>query len=107
MGLMHTAGTMARVERAEIREEDLQGLRHFKKLRGLLAALHGHATERDKAHNRTLHYDQYLCLILLHLFNPVSSGLRSICRASALPKVQRALGAGRTSLGSFSEAARV
>lgn len=107
MTLLHTAPTMAQVKRAEIREEDLQGFRHFKKLRGLLAALHGHATERDKAHNRTPHYDQYLCLILLHLFNPVSSGLRSICRASALPKVQQALGVSHTSLGSFSEAARV
>jgi hypothetical protein len=107
MGLAHTAGTMARVERAEIREGDLRGLRHFKKLRGLLAALHDHATARDRAGNRTLHYDQYVLLVLLHLFNPVSSGLRSICRASALPKVRRALGVSRTSLGSFSEAARV
>ncbi len=98
---------MARTRRAEIREGDLSGFKHFKKLRGLLAALHDHATERDKARNRTLHYDQYVLLVLLHLFNPVSSGLRSICRASALPKVQAALGVGRTSLGSFSEAARV
>lgn len=98
---------MASVNRAEVREEDLQGFKHFAKLRGLLATLHDHATQRDRAHNRTLHYDQYVLLILLHLFNPVSSGLRSICRASALPKVQKALGVTRTSLGSFSEAARV
>lgn len=98
---------MARAERPVIREEDLGGFKHFGKLRTLLSALHGHATERDTAGNRLLHYDQYVCLVLLHLFNPVSAGLRSICQASALPKVQKALGVSRASLGSFSEAARV
>ena len=98
---------MAVAKRLEIQEQDLSGFKHFKKLRALLSALHNHATARDKAGNRTLHYDQYLCLILLHLFNPVSTGLRSICQASKLPKVQRALGVSRVSLGSFSEAGHV
>jgi hypothetical protein len=101
------AATMAMAKRVEIREEDLAGFKHFKKLRGLLSCLHAHATARDTASNRTLHYDQYVCLILLHLFNPVSQGLRSICRASAMAKVQKTLCVSRTSLGSFSEAARV
>ncbi len=90
-----------------IRVSDLRDFKYFKKLRGLLARLHDHATQRDKAHNRTLHYDQYICLILLHLFNPASQGLRSISQASAMPQVQKKLGVSYASLGSLSEAARV
>ena len=98
---------MPRADRQPIAEPDLAGFRYFRKLRGLLARLHDHATARDRAGNRTLHYDQYVCLVLLHLFNPVSQSLRSIGQASALPKVQRELGVAYASLGSLSEAAHV
>lgn len=98
---------MGAPRRADVTEQDLAGFKYFKRLRGLLAALHDHACARDRAGNRTLHYDQYVLLLLLHFFNPVSQGLRSIAQASALPKVRRALGVDRASLGSLSEAARV
>ena len=98
---------MARARRKIIKEEELSGFKHFKKLRELLGRLHNHACARDKAHNRTLHYDQYVTLILLHFFNPVSQSLRSISQASTLPKVQKLLGLDRASIGSMSEAARV
>lgn len=98
---------MGKTQLKQITQDHLSGLKYFKKLRGLLQHLHSHATARDRAHNRTLHYDQYLCLILLHLFNPISQGLRSISQCSALPKVQKKLGVKYVSLGSLSEAARV
>ena len=46
-------------------------------------------------------------LVLLYLYNPLVSSLRSIQRASELKNVQRKLGCGRVSLGSLSESARV
>jgi hypothetical protein len=94
-------------ERPRIEERDLAGFKYFKKLLPLLDRLHGHNTARDRAHNRTLHYDQHIALILLYLFNPIVSSLRSIVQASELKKVQRTLGCARASLGSLSEANRV
>ena len=63
--------------------------------------------ERDKAGNRTLHFDQYCMLVLLFLFNPVVRSLRAIEQASELRKVQRKLGCQRASLGSLSESVDV
>ncbi len=63
--------------------------------------------QRDKAGNRTLHFDQYCMLVLLFLFNPVVRSLRAIEQASELRKVQRKLGCQRASLGSLSEATDV
>lgn len=76
-------------------------------LQPLLGKLHDAGTERDRAGNRRLFYDQYASLLLLYFFNPVVTSLRGIQQASGIPKVQRALGVARTSLGSLSEAARV
>lgn len=88
-------------------ERDIRGLKHFKKVLGLLENLHDAACARDRAHNRLLHMDQYAALLLLFMFNPVCSSLRALQQAGGLKKVQRALGVGRASLGSLSEAARV
>jgi hypothetical protein len=84
-----------------------QGFKYFKKFLPLLQPLHLAGCDRDKAANRTLHYDQYVCLILLQLFNPAVATLRLIQQASQLKKVQQALGCARTSLGSLSEAPQV
>ena len=94
-------------ERPEITEDQLQGFKYFKKLPPLLDRLHDHATGRDKAGNRILHYDQYIALQLLFFFNPVVSSMRGLVQASELKKVQRTLGVSPTSLGSFSEAGGV
>jgi hypothetical protein len=94
-------------ERQEIREHDLQGFKYFKKVRRLLERLHQAGCQRDRAHHRRLHMDEYTLLVLLYLFNPICVSLRSLQQASQLKKVQSALGVSRSSLGSLSEASRV
>ena len=91
----------------KVRECDVQGLKYFKKLRPLFARLHEVGCQRDRAGNRRLHFDQYCCLVLLYLFNPIVSSLRAMQQASELRNVQRKLGCARASLGSLSESARV
>ena len=90
-----------------IREQDLAGFKYLKPMLKMLDRLHAAATARDKAHNRNLHYDQHVALILLYFFNPVVSSLRSIVSASKLKKVQKKLNCLSASLGSLSEANRV
>ena len=98
---------MARKKREEIQERDITGLKYFDKLAPLLERLHDDGCLRDKAGNRTLHYDQYCMLVLLYLFNPICSSLRAVQQASELPKVQKRLGCERAALGSLSEAGTV
>ena len=98
---------MAGKKREDVREEDVTGLKYFDKLAPLLARLHDVGCQRDKAGNRTLHFDQYCLLVLLFLFNPAVRSLRAIQQASQLRKVQRKLGCLRASLGSLSEATDV
>jgi hypothetical protein len=91
----------------KLTERDVRGLKYFALIDRLLNRLHGCATERDKAGNRILHYDQYCCLVLLFYLNPIVRSLRGIQEASQLKKVQKNLGCARASLGSLSEAAQV
>ena len=98
---------MAGKKREDVREEDVTGLKYFDKLAPLLARLHDVGCQRDKAGNRDLHFDQYCLLVLLFLFNPAITSLRSVQQASTLRKVQRKLGCLRASLGSLSEATEV
>ena len=98
---------MAGKRRKDIRESDVEGLKYFDRLRPLLQRLHQVGCDRDQAGNRQLHFDQYCMLILLFLFNPVVSSLRSLQQASELKKVQRKLRCRRASLGSLSEATEV
>jgi hypothetical protein len=98
---------MAAPRRADIRERDLTGLKYFQPLKNLLARLHTVGTARDKAGNRELFCDQYVALLLLYFFNPIVTSLRGLQQASALDKVQKTLGVGRSSLGSLSEATSV
>ncbi len=98
---------MGMPRRQAITEDQLQGFKYFKKLRVLLDRLHDHATQRDRAGNRVLHYDQYIALQLLFFFNPIVTSMRGLAQASTLKKVQQKLGVSPTSLGSFSEAGSV
>jgi len=91
----------------EIQAKDITGLKYFDQLAPLLQRLHDDGCERDRAGNRTLHYDQYGMLMLLYLFNPIVTSLRGIQQASELNKVQKKLGCERASLGSLSEATSV
>ncbi len=96
-----------RDEDAPLREEDVQGLKYFKRLWPLFARLHAVGCQRDKAGNRQLFMDQYCALVLLFLFNPCVRSLRALQQASELKNVQRKLRCGRASLGSLSEATDV
>ena len=98
---------MARKKPDEIEERDITGLKSFDQLAPLLERWHEDGCERDKAGNRTLHFDPYCLLVLLSLFNPICSSLRAVPPASELPKVQKRLGCARAALGSLSEAATV
>jgi IS4 transposase len=98
---------MAGKRREDITERQITGLKYFDKLAPLLERLHQDGCARDRAGNRQLHYDQHCLLILLYLFNPVVTSLRSLQQASELAKVQKKLGCPRASLGSLSEAASV
>lgn len=98
---------MARKRKPKIREEELQGFKHFRLLLPVLEKLHDNACQRDRAGNRKLHYDQYSALILLYFFNPIVASMRGIQHTSELKKVQRILGCPRAALGSLSEAGRV
>ncbi len=94
-------------KRHEIAEQELQGLKYFQAISGLLEKLHEVGCQRDRAGNRLLHMDQYITLLLLYMFNPLCTSLRSLQQASGLAKVQKKLGVPRASLGSLSEAATV
>jgi hypothetical protein len=94
-------------EREPIREEDIQGLKYFRKLWPLFERLREVGCGRDKAGNRELFMDQYCSLVLLFMFNPCLRSLRALQQASELKNVQRKLGCGRASLGSLSEATDV
>lgn len=98
---------MAGKKRDKVKSKDLQGFKYFKVISDMLETLHQAGCERDRAHNRILHMDQYMTLLLMYMFNPICSSLRALQEASDLKKVQRVLNVPRTSLGSLSEAARV
>jgi hypothetical protein len=86
---------------------NLQGFKYLEFLRPLLSQLHDNATQRDRAGNRRLFFDQYACLLLLYFFNPVIKSLRGVQRASELEKTQSMLGCPRVSRGSLSEASSI
>jgi hypothetical protein len=93
--------------RKDLDPGEIEGWEYFDSLVPLLARLKDIGTKRDKASNRLLFYDQYISLLLLYFFNPTITSLRGLQQASTLEVVQRRLGIRPTSLGSFSEAARV
>jgi hypothetical protein len=93
--------------RKDLDPGEIEGWEYFDSLVPLLARLKDIGTKRDKASNRLLFYDQYISLLLLYFFNPTITSLRGLQQPSTLEVVQRRLGIRPTSLGSFSEAARV
>jgi hypothetical protein len=94
-------------KRHKIKEHELQGFKYFQTISKILESLADVGCERDLAGNRILHMDQYICLLLLYMFNPICTSLRSLQQASELKKVQKKLGVPRASLGSLSEASTV
>jgi hypothetical protein len=98
---------MARSQPSKICDSDIVGLKYFDRLMPLLERLHDVGTQRDRAGNRTLFFDQYCAFILLFLFKPIVTSLRAIQQASLRKRVQKKLGCARASLGSLSEATQV
>ena len=94
-------------KRHKIKEHELQGFKYFKAISKMLESLSDVGCDRDLAGNRILHMDQYISLLLLYMFNPICTSLRSLQQASELKKVQKKLGVPRASLGSLSEASTV
>ena len=82
-------------------------MKQLRRVAQLLSHLHGVGCGRDKAGNRELHFDDYVLLVLLYLFNPLIDSLRTLQRVADLPEVREQLGIRRFSLGSFSESCRV
>ena len=83
---------------------NILGLKFFSKhLQGTLENLHAHHDDPK----RVLHYDQYLCLLLLAYYNPILNSLRALQAATQVPSVQRSLNLPYASLGSLSEASHV
>jgi hypothetical protein len=97
---------MAPPRKAPVAAKSIRGLKYFRQIQPLLAPLHDVATQRDRAGNRQLFFDDYASLILLFFFNPSLGSLRALQQASDLGKVQKKLGGRRVSLGSLSAAAR-
>lgn len=94
---------MAGDSKPHITANTLQGFKYLKNIFPLLQRYQ----EVGKHHNRKLHFDQYLALIILYFFNPVLTSLRAIQQASTIKAVQKKLGIKSTSLGSLSEASYV
>ena len=66
---------MARPRRRALQPSDIEGLEYFDTLVPLLARLKDIGTQRDRAGNRQLFYDQYVCLLLLYFFSPTITSL--------------------------------
>jgi hypothetical protein len=88
-------------------EETLQGFKYFRLLGPLFDHLRLAATERDRAGNRQVFYEQYASLLLLSFFNPVVTSLRGLPQTTTLAKVQERLGVRPTSWRGLREAAYV
>src|SRR5436190_12392813 len=85
---------------------ELRGFKQLRRISKLLRVLHDTGCARDTAGNRELHFDDYVLLVLLFLFNPMIDSMRELQRVASLEAVQKKLGVRRFSLGSFSESCR-
>jgi hypothetical protein len=101
------AQTDTNTTQAEITIDDIRGMKQLRRVAKLLSFLHESGCDRDKAGNRELHFDDYVLLVLLYLFNPLIDSMRTLQRVAGLPQVRQRLGIKRFSLGSFSESCRV
>ena len=94
-------------EKVAVTFEQLRGIKQLRHVAKLLARLHEAGCDRDKADNRELHFDDYVMLILLYLFNPTIESIALLQGVAELPGFQKRLGVRRFSAGSFSESCRV
>jgi hypothetical protein len=85
----------------------VNGFKYVRLVSTLLQALHDERTDRDRAGNRHLFYDQYATLLLLYFFTPTVTSLRGVQQMSELAKVQERWGVPRVGVSTLSEAATV
>jgi hypothetical protein len=91
----------------KLQDKDVICLGHLQRAFELLEPLHEVGCARDRAGNRQLHFDGYIKLVLLYVWNPLIQSVRDLQQAVELPRVAKALGVKRFSLGSFSESVQV
>ena len=84
----------------------VNGFKYVRLVGTLLQALHTAGTERERAGNRQLFYEQSATVLLLYFFNPTVTSLRGIQQRSELSKGQQRWEVHRTAGSSLSEAAR-
>ncbi len=98
---------MAGTASSDLGIKDVRGFKQLRRVAGLLSFLHESGCGRDTAGNRELHFDDYVLLVLLYLFNPLIDSMRTLREVADLPEMRKRLGVKRFSLGSFSESCRV
>jgi hypothetical protein len=81
--------------------------RRLDKAVGQVDSRGGGRPESFKDPRRRLSQNDYLCLLLFGMFNPVVDSMRGLCKASNLKRVREQVCSHRVSLGSFSEAQAV
>jgi hypothetical protein len=96
-------GRGRRQKRKQIPESALRGFKYFKVLFPLLQRLR----KEKYHHNRELHFDQYIALLLFYFFNPIVTSLRAIQQVTELKKVEKVFGVKRTGLSTLSDASYV
>jgi len=87
--------------------EDIQGFKYFKVLVGLTEHLHEAYRDLKHPNKRVLHYDQYIALILVYLFNPACDSLRKVQELTELDRLQKLLGGKRFGRSTIADAAQV
>lgn len=100
-------GTHVKNVQGESSVPGVNGFKYVRLVSTLLQALHEEKTERDRAGNRQLFYDQYATLLLLYFFTPTVTSLRGIQQMSELAKVQQRWRVPRMGVSTLSEAATV
>jgi hypothetical protein len=93
---------MARKPKPPLTAADLrQGQKSLRSFQGLLKPL----ADLPAHGNRKFHYDDWVCLLLLHFYNPVLNSMRSLAEATDFQGIQDFVGVKHTSLGSMSDSA--
>ena len=92
---------MARKPKPPLRPKDVHGLKYLRSFEELLKPL----ADLPVHGNRQFCMDHWVCLLLLHFFNPVLDSMRALQEATDFQNIQNVVGVKHTSLGSMSESA--
>src|ERR1700740_2364573 len=95
-------GTQAKDTKGSSQVPAVNGFKYVRLVSTLLQALHDERTDRDRAGNRHLFYDQYATLLLLYFFTPTVTSLRGVQQMSELAKVQERWGVPRVGVSTLS-----